>query len=278
MLGYTDESGDQIRGIGLSQNQVDKIEAFLAITGTELRDAGSFPERGVVLDHLAELFAGIEQAPAEINVIRRISSHLDALGYHSDRVVVDLSIARGLAYYTGPVFEAILLDAPQFGSVFAGGRYDDLVRRFTGQSLPATGASIGVDRLLAALVELKRIRRRRTTAQVFVATMDPNLTSEYLAVTYELRRAGIRTEVHVGEPKRLKKQLQRADRLEIPFVILMGSQEHEKGVVTLKQMDEAREKAEGISDHEAWKSARFGQKEVPRAELVETLKRLLSGQ
>jgi histidyl-tRNA synthetase len=265
-LGYTDESGDRIRGIGLTSEQVDKIEQFLAIRG----------DRGVVLDQLDTLFAGLGGAQEELQVIRRISSHLDALGYHSDRVALDLSIARGLAYYTGPVFEANLLDAPEFGSVFGGGRYDDLVRRFTGQSIPATGASIGVDRLLAALLKLNRIPIRKTATQVLVTAMDTGLMGAYLEITYELRRAGIRTEIHVGEPKRLGRQLQRANRLEIPYVIIMGSDEAARGVVTVKEMAEGREKTSDVAAHEEWKAARFGQQEVPRAELTATLKRLLS--
>jgi histidyl-tRNA synthetase len=264
--GYTDESGDQIRGIGLGHDQVDKIEQFLAITGA----------RSAVLDQLDALFANIEGAAEELAVIRRISSQLEALGYQSDRVALDVSIARGLAYYTGPVFEANLLDAPEFGSVFAGGRYDDLVKRFTGQSIPATGASIGVDRLLAALLKLNRIAVRKTTTQVLVTAMDGNLMEEYLKITYELRRAGIRTEIHVGQPKRLGKQIQRADRLDIPYIVIMGSDEAARGVVTVKEMAEGREKAVEVTGHDEWKSARFGQQEVPRVELVKTLQGLLS--
>jgi len=265
-LGYTDESGDRIRGIGLTSEQVDKIEQFLAIRG----------DRAAVLDQLEGLFANVAGATEELGVIRRISSHLDALGYPSERVALDVSIARGLAYYTGPVFEANLLDAPEFGSVFGGGRYDDLVKRFTGQSIPATGASIGVDRLLAALVKLNRIPARKTTTQVLVTAMDPNLMGEYLKITYELRRAGIRTEIHVGEPKRLGKQIQRADRLEIPYVVIMGSDEAARGVVTVKEMAEGRDKATAVAAHEEWKSARFGQQEVARGDLVKTLHGLLS--
>ena len=266
-VGYTDESGAPIRGVGLSNGQVDRIEQFLAVTGAD---------RSEVLEHVTELFSGVEGATEEIGVIARISSHLESLGYGSDRAMIDLSIARGLAYYTGPVFEAILLDAPQFGSVFGGGRYDDLVLRFTGQRIPATGASIGVDRLLAALIELKRIRLEKTTAQVLVTAMDGSLTSEYLAITYELRRAGIRTEMHVGKTKKVGKQLQRADKLEIPYVVLLGADEASRGVVTVKEMAEGREKAGEIEGHEEWKAARFGQQEVPRGQLVETLKRLLA--
>src|SRR5438477_140968 len=136
-----DEPGDIIRGVGLARDQVDKIERFLEIKGAR-RD---------VVAQLRELFASIPAAPAQIGVVERISNHLYALGYNDDRVALDLSIARGLAYYTGPVFEAVLLDAMQFGSVFGGGRYDNLVMRFLGERIPAVGASIGVDRLLAAL-------------------------------------------------------------------------------------------------------------------------------
>ena len=265
--GYTDESGAPIRGLGLEEGQVEKIATFLGTSGAT---------RDEVIGKVRDLFQTVDGAEAEIDVIAAISGHLDALGYGSNRVMLDLSIARGLAYYTGPVFEANLLDAPEFGSVFGGGRYDDLVTRFGGQPIPATGASIGVDRLLAALVHLKRIEQPLTTAQVLVTAMDGSLMGEYLAITYELRRAGIRTEIHVGRPKKLGKQLQRADRLQIPYVILMGEDEASRGVVTVKEMDIGREQAEDVADHEEWKAARFGQQEVERSKLVETLKGLLS--
>jgi histidyl-tRNA synthetase len=265
--GYVDESGDTITGVGLRSEQVDKIEQFLAIPASD---------RDQVLESLRGLFSGVENAEEELHAVGRISSHLNALGYKSDRVVIDVSIARGLAYYTGPVFEAVLLDAPQFGSVFAGGRYDDLVTRFTGQRIPATGASLGVDRLLAALVELQRVPLRHTTSQVLVTAMDASLMSEYLAITYELRRAGIPAEIHLGKPKKLGKQLQRADRLAIPFVIIMGGDEAARDAVTLKEMDVGREKAAEVAGHDEWKSARFGQQEVKRADLVGTLTKLLA--
>src|SRR5437899_8241482 len=96
-------------------------------------------------------------------------------GYHENRVVIELSIARGLAYYNVPVFETVLLDAPQFGSMFSGGRYDDLVMRFLGERVPATGASMGVDRLLAALRALDKVEIRRSTADVLITTLDPQM-------------------------------------------------------------------------------------------------------
>lgn len=264
--GYVDESGDPIRGVGIEDSQVDKIEEFLSIKGDTRDD---------VLAKLSTLFAGVEKAEEEIGLIAAICGHLDALGYGSEKVMVDLSIARGLAYYTGPVFEAHLLDAPQFGSVFGGGRYDDLVQRFLGRSIPAVGASIGVDRLLAALIHLGRIPQPKTTAQVFVSAMDGSLTREYLELTFELRRAGIRTEMHVGRPKKLGKQLQRADRLGIPYVIIMGGDEAARGVVTVKEMAEGAEKAGGVETKEEWKAARFGQQEVERGKVVEVLRGLV---
>jgi len=108
-----------------------------------------------------------------------------------------------------------------------------------------------------------------------VTTMDGSLTSDYLLLTQELRRAGIRTEIHVGRPKKLGKQLQRADRLEIPYVIIMGGDEAARNVVTVKEMEVGRQKSEGVSGHDEWKQARFGQQEVARDALVETLKGLL---
>ena len=263
--GYIDKSGDPIRGLGLSEEQVAVIEEFLSIQGST---------RAEVLSQLAELFSGVEGNEQQISVIDGISSSLDALGYHSDRVTLDVSIARGLAYYTGPVFEAVLLDAPKFGSVFGGGRYDNLVTRFGGPPIPATGASLGVDRLLAALQSLGKGGREKTAAQVLVTVMDERLSQECMEVAFDLRRAGIRTEIHVGTG-RLGKQLKRADKLGIPYVVLIGSNEAERGVVTVKQMSVARHQGASITDNEAWKAARFGQKTVGRTELPEAIRRLL---
>jgi histidyl-tRNA synthetase len=266
MDGYNDESGDPIRGVGLSREQVEKIERFLAIKGT----------RQEVLAQLRELFAGVANADSEIAAVARISDHLYALGYGDERVALDLSIARGLAYYTGPVFEAILLDAPQFGSVFGGGRYDDLVLRFLGERIPAVGASCGVDRLLAALEYLKKTGARKATARVLVTVMDRALMSDYLQMTWELRRADIPTELYVGTAKRLGKQLEYADAYAIPLALLVGSNEKEQGVVTIKNMAVGRAKAAALGARDEWLAARPGQTTVPRAELVARVQELLA--
>ncbi len=214
MTGYKDESGDTIRGVGLNSDQVDRIERFLAIKGNVRRD---------VVAQVRDLFSAVEGAGAQLDAVERISNHLYSLGYGDDRVALDLSIARGLAYYTGPVFEAMLLDAPQFGSIFGGGRYDNLVMRFLGEAIPAVGASIGVDRLLAALTHLGKISKNKATARVLVANMDASLTEDYLAMTWELRRAGIPTELYIGTAKSPGKQLKYDDQYEVPIVLLYGS-------------------------------------------------------
>ena len=266
--GYVDASGDPIRGLGLTDPQVTAIEEFLSISGAT---------RAEVLARLADLFGGLEGSDERLEVIADISESLDALGYGSDRIALDPSIARGLAYYTGPVFEAILLEAPQFGSVFGGGRYDNLVARFGGGPVPAVGASLGVDRLLAALEHLGKVPQVGTTAQVLVSVMDPALARECQALAFELRRAGIRTELYTGGGKRLGKQLKRADRLGIPYVVLMGGDEAARGVVTIKEMAVGREQGAAVEGHAAWKAARFGQKEVPREGAAAELRRLLDG-
>jgi histidyl-tRNA synthetase len=264
--GYVDASGDPISGVGLAEEQVDKIERFLRIPADDRRE---------VVAQLRDLFAGVEGAEQEIATVERISSHLYALGYGDDQVALDLSIARGLAYYTGPVFEAILLDAPQFGSVFGGGRYDDLVMRFLGEKVPAVGASMGVDRLLAALVHLGRTGHQKSTAKVLITNMDAALQDDYVAMTWELRRAGIPTELYLGTAKGPGKQLKYADAWGVPIALLYGSNEKEKGIVTLKDMEMGRKRAEALANRQDWLEERPGQREVPRGELVATIRAIL---
>jgi histidyl-tRNA synthetase len=267
MQGYKDESGDIIRGVGLSGDQVDRIVRFLDVKSDVRRD---------VVAQVRALFANVEGAAEKLDVVERISNHLYALGYGDDRVSLDLSIARGLAYYTGPVFEAILLDAPQFGSVFGGGRYDDLVMRFLGQPIPAVGASIGVDRLLAALTHLGRLGTEKATARVLVTYMDAALRDDYMAMTWELRRAGIPTELFLGSAKGPGKQLKYADQYDIPLAILYGSNEKEQGIVTIKDLVAGRERMKPTADRKEYLAQRAGQVTAPRGELVETIRRMLA--
>lgn len=265
--GYKDKSGDVIPGLGLSEAQVAKIDRFLAIVSDSRQE---------VLSRLYETFSALQGAKEEIDVLSDMSNQLESLGYGDDRVVIDLSVARGLAYYTGPVFEAVLLDAPQFGSVFGGGRYDDLVMRFGGERVPATGASIGVDRLLAALLETGRISAHRATAQVLVTVLDRSMMGDYLAMTFELRRAGIPTELYLGGSKSMGKQAKYADKQGIPIILMYGGDEKAKGSVTLKNMVQGRARSAAIKGREEWIRERPGQIEVPRGELVSAVRSMLS--
>jgi histidyl-tRNA synthetase len=264
--GYKDESGDTIRGLGMAAEQVATIARFLEIRADSRQE---------VVARLRAFFAGLTEAAAEIDQVERISRQLAALGYGDDQVALDLSIARGLAYYTGPVYEAVLLDAPQYGSVFSGGRYDDLVMRFLGEKVPATGASLGVDRLLAALLQLGRAGGRKATAKVLVARIDRDLEDECLAMTWELRRAGIPAELYLGAEKGVGKQIKYADATGVPIVLLYGSSEKERGIVTLKDMEVGRELAKQVDARRDWLAARPGQRAVPRAELVATVREML---
>src|SRR5207302_1718165 len=258
------------------QFDIDSVGVQSEMADTEIIGGIQYASRSEVVKKLHETFGSIPGATEEIAVLERMSHYLDVAGYHDDRVVIDLSIARGLAYYSGPVFETILLDAPQFGSVFSGGRYDDLVMRFLGERVPATGASMGVDRLLAALRALDKVKLRKSTADVLVTTFDPQMNDDYIAMTYELRRAGIRTEMYFGTD-RAGKQIKFADKLEIPVVLLYGPDERAKNVVTIKDMSVGRARAQQLTgSRDQWLEARPGQFEVPRQNLAANVKELSS--
>jgi histidyl-tRNA synthetase len=195
-------------------------------------------------------------------------------------VEIDPSVVRGLGYYTGPVFEAELTfeihddkgRKRQFGSVAGGGRYDDLVKRFTGQAVPATGVSVGVDRLLAALHAKGRIGGT-VEGPVVVTVMDRDSMADYQEMVGELRDAGIRAEVYLGNPKNFGNQLKYADRRGAPAAVIQGADEKEKGVVQIKDLVLGAQIAESATLEE-WKE-RPSQVEVPRGRLVETVREIL---
>jgi len=173
----------------------------------------------MALTHLRKLVSKSEVGVQGVDELQLIADLLEAQGYDADRILIDPGVVRGLGYYTGPVFEAELtfeiLDEKgrkrQFGSVAGGGRYDGLVKRFTGQDVPATGVSIGVDRLLAAL-QAKGRAGGDTGGPVVVTVMDRDRMADYMAMVGELRAAGIRAEVYLGNPKNFGNQLKYADK------------------------------------------------------------------
>jgi histidyl-tRNA synthetase len=269
--GRLDASGAYIDGVGLSDAQAEPVLNFL--TARRADNAATLLKLMVAVGDSAIGAEGI----AELQEMEQL---LAAQGYGPDRIVIDPSVVRGLGYYTGPVYEAELtfevLDDKgrprQFGSVAGGGRYDDLVKRFTGQAVPATGVSIGVDRLLAALREKGRIGG---TAQgpVVVTVMDRDRMAEYQRMATELRNAGIRAEVYLGNPKNFGNQLKYADKRESPVAIIQGSDEAERGVVQIKDLILGAQIAQEASLEE-WKS-QPAQREVPVADLVTEVRAIL---
>ena len=213
----------------------------------------------------------------------QIADLLAAGGYGPDRIVIDPAVVRGLGYYTGPVFEAELtfeiLDEKgrkrQFGSVAGGGRYDGLVARFTGQKVPAVGVSIGVDRLLAALREKGRMGGE-ATGPVVVTVMDRDRMADYQAMVADLRNAGIRAEVYLGNPKNFGNQLKYADKRNSPAAVIEGADEKARGVVQVKDLALGKKIAESASLEE-WKEHQ-AQAEIPRADLVQHIQKLLAGE
>ncbi len=263
--GRKDESGDFTRGAGLSEAQADVVMGFMDAR----REDGP-----ATVARLRELVAGSAMGAEGVDELEEIAALLDAQGYGPDRIVIDPSVVRGLGYYTGPVYEAELtfeiLDEKgrprQFGSVAGGGRYDDLVKRFTGQAVPATGVSIGVDRLLAAL-RAKGRGQADSMGPVLVTVMDRDRMADYQAMAAELRAAGIRAEVYLGNPKNFGNQLKYADRRGSPLAIIEGSDEKARGVVTVKDLVLGAKLAAEITSNEEWK-AQPAQEDVPRGDLL----------
>ena len=273
--GRRDESGDVTPGVGLAPEQIDLVVRYLAIEATSRR---------AVCDALSKLVATSEVGREGADELRQIDQALTDAGFGEDRVVIDPTVVRGLAYYTGPVFEAVLtfdvVDEAgvtrQFGSVFGGGRYDDLVERFTGRKIPATGSSIGVDRLLAALRMLGKLDVDVTTAAVLVTRLDKNLTAEYQKTATELRSAGINTELYVGT-QGIGKQFKYASASGKTLCVIMGSDELAKGEVSIKDLRLGDELSKEVGpDRKKWLEEQPAQFTAPRSELVEAVKKVLA--
>jgi histidyl-tRNA synthetase len=205
-------------------------------------------------------------------------------GYGDGRIIVDSSVVRGLEYYTGPVFEAELTFEVKddkgrpirFGSVGGGGRYDDLVARFTGQKVPATGFSIGISRLQAALSALNKDAAAKAAGPVIVTVMEKDHLADYQQLVQKLRDNDIRAELYLGNPKKFGKQLEYADKRGSPCVVIQGSDERDKGEVTLKDLIEGAKAAAAIANHEEWKETRPAQVSVKEKDLVKEVKKILA--
>lgn len=269
--GRKDESGDYTKGAGLDLRQITQILPFVT----------SNPDDEGIDDQLMSI-AGVvgktKAGEAGIGQLKKMFSITRAAGYDEDRICFDSGIVRGLDYYTGPVFEAQLTfpvtneqgETVVFGSVAGGGRYDDLVARFTGQQVPATGISIGVSRLLAALTS--RGLTGEMAPLVIVLGMGDTVSSFRMAK--ELRDAGVRAEAYVGT-KKIPDQLKYADKRGAALVVMEGDDERAAGNVTIKDLKLGAELAKDIESRADYLGARNAQETVARPALVAKVKKML---
>ena len=283
--GRKDESGDFTKGAELNNDQITRIINF---TGWGERGSGTksiASANEVTIANFESAVAGNalgEKGVAELNEIRDVFA---AAGYDDGRIVIDPSVVRGLEYYTGPVYEVELTfeikddkgRPVRFGSVGGGGRYDGLVSRFRGEPVPATGFSIGVSRLQAALTALGKLSTKPEPGPVVVTIFDRDRTADYQRMVTSLRNAGIRAELYLGNPKNMGNQLKYADKRGSPCVIMQGSDEKARGEVLIKDLIVGAEIAGLSTERDDYlKKQAEAQFSVPEAELVAAVAKLLA--
>jgi histidyl-tRNA synthetase len=237
------------RGLGLSAEQAGRVLDLAGTTGSN-RD---------ILDRVERDFGRNPKAADGVAKLRELLAVANAAGIPEERLRIDLSICRGLDYYTGTIYETFLTDLPGIGSVCSGGRYDNLAGLYTKQALPGVGASLGLDRLLAAMEELNLLPKESTPAPVLVVQFTAERLGDYQRIARTLRAAGIATEVF-PEAKKIGQQLQYAERRGFRIALIAGPDEFAAGVCKIKVLATREERA------------------VPAAELAPTLRQLLAGE
>lgn len=209
----------------ISQAQAKQVLDFAELQGTPAE----------LLSQAGKMVAGNETGEQGIARLEELFRVATEAGLSPGRLALDLSIARGLDYYTGTIYETFLTELPRIGSVCSGGRYDHLAELFTSQPLPGVGASLGLDRLLAAMEELGMTRQSASPSQVLVTVFDPAWAADSFRVASLLRRSGLAAEVY-GDNKKLGKQFQYADRKAIPFALVAGEAERTEGTWQVKNL------------------------------------------
>jgi len=263
--GRKDESGDFTKGAGLDQAAIATV-----LGAIETNSSGAGIERSEIG----------QEGRQELDDISRLVA---ASGYGADRIKIDPSVVRGLEYYTGPVYEVELLVETKdekgrpvrFGSVGGGGRYDGLVSRFRGEPVPATGFSIGVSRLQAALQLIGKLDTRQEFGPVVVTVFDRDRIADYQKMVATLRAEKIRAELYLGNPKNMGNQLKYADRRNSPCVIIQGSDEKAKGEVQIKDLIEGAKAAAAIASNQEWRESRPAQFSCSESQLVGKVREVL---
>ncbi len=315
--GRKDESGDFTKGAGLESRQIEKVLVFTLLQSgnfTTLEDVTDIsPMRRAqkgeistfnsapnddepsyhaennkgVIDGLMTHFGSQPTSKGGIEELSQIAELVEAAGYDRKRIRIDPSVVRGLEYYTGPVYEVELTfevkddkgRPVRFGSVGGGGRYDGLVSRFMGQPVPATGFSIGVSRLQAALTALGKLSSKPEPGPVIVTIMDRDNVAAYQRMVSQLRKAGIRAELYLGNPKNnVGQQLKYADKRNSPCAVIQGSDEKANGQVIIKDLILGAElAAENAADREDYlKKQADAQFPVMEADLVAVVRKVLA--
>lgn len=295
--GRKDESGDFTKGAGLDEDQIHEVMTLLS-SNPDVTEGKHLPEwhrqdsKAVGSDLFITNEATLTKLRAHFphplcqqafDELQQIAELAHAGGYGTKRILIDPSVVRGLEYYTGPVYEVeLLLDTKdekgrpvRFGSVGGGGRYDGLVSRFRGEPVPATGFSIGVSRLQAALTLLGKLDTRPEFGPVVVTVFDRDRVADYQKMVASLRTAGIRAELYLGNPKNMGNQLKYADRRNSPCVIIQGSDEKARGEVQVKDLIEGAKAAAAIASNQEWRETRPAQFSCSEAELVAKVREVL---
>ena len=271
--GRKDESGDFTKGAGLTADAAERV------LNSTCPQEGTNAEVIANLRKLSDTAIGGEG----ISELEAISNLVTTSGYEG-RIRIDPTVVRGLEYYTGPVYEVeLLLDTKdekgrpvRFGSVGGGGRYDGLVSRFRGEPVPATGFSIGVSRLQAALTMLGQLDTQAEFGPVVVTVFDRDRVADYQKMVAQLRQAGIRAELYLGNPKNMGNQLKYADRRNSPCVIIQGSDEKARGEVQIKDLIEGAKAAAAIASNQEWRETRPAQFSCAEADLVARVREVLA--
>jgi histidyl-tRNA synthetase len=285
--GGEEGKGDFTKGAGLDDVGISRVINF---TGWEEEASGSKSKTGsneVTIANFESAVAGNALGQQGIAELRQIKELVAAAGYDDGRISIDPSVVRGLEYYTGPVYEVELtLETKdekgrpvRFGSVGGGGRYDGLVSRFRGEPVPATGFSIGVSRLQAALTLLGKLDTTPEFGPVVVTVFDRDRLADYQNMVATLRNAKIRAELYLGNPKNMGNQLKYADRRNAPCVIIQGSDEKDNPSgpqVLLKDLILGAELSKLEKDRDEYLQKQSeAQTKVPQASLVEAVRKIL---
>ncbi len=268
--GRVDESGDPIPGVHLDDATIDAILALVAIAGDSRADT---------VARLADALPDTSAAREALQEMRELADILAAIGVPEAHARFEPSLARGLDYYTGAVFETVFSNAREFGSVMGGGRYDGLTGRFAAdRAIPCTGTSVGLDRFCAALKHLGLLECAATPVQVLVVTIGNVPKAETMRLAAELRAAGIRTETYFAARKKTQMgaQLSHADHYGIPVAVIVGEDELARGLVSVKDLRAGKARRADITDRDAYRQAgKTAQVTIPRTEMIAEIRRIL---